>query len=126
VQAIKKPVITAHVTPAKKPAVASVKKVAPKNPPKTVAATTETVNLKKPAWMVQLGSFKNKINAERLTNNLRAKGYKAFTLQGKGSSVTRVCVGPEFQQTKAATLAGKIAQDTNLRGIVMSYKPLEL
>jgi DedD protein len=80
----------------------------------------------KKGWIVQLGSFKNKLNAERLTNSLRAKGYKAFTIETKSNGQTRVLVGPEFRQVAAATLASKIQQDINMRGIVMTYQPLAL
>jgi cell division septation protein DedD len=89
-------------------------------------ATVKPANLKKGAWIVQLGSFKNKINAERLTNALRARGYKAFTQETRGNGQIRVCVGPEFKQFAAATLANKLAQEINMRGIVMAYQPLEL
>jgi cell division septation protein DedD len=91
------------------------------------SATPATVaDLKKSAWIVQLGSFKNKLNAERLTNSLRAKGYKAFTLETKSNGQTRVCVGPEFKQMAAATLASKIQSDINMHGIIMTYQPLAL
>jgi cell division septation protein DedD len=99
----------------------------------TTAAKADTnpsektiADLKKSASIVQLGSFKNKINAERLTNSLRAKGYKAFTLETKSNGQTRVCVGPEFKQMAAATLASKIQQDINMRGVVMAFQPLAL
>jgi DedD protein len=76
--------------------------------------------------VIQLGSFKDKNNAERLTNSLRAKGYKAFTFETKSNGQTRVYVGPEVKQVAASTLASKIAQEMSLQGIVLAYKPLEL
>ncbi len=82
--------------------------------------------LKKIAWVVQMGSFRDKNNAKRLTDSLRAKGYKAFTYETKSNGQTRVYVGPEGQQASASTLASKIEQEINMRGIVVSYKPLEL
>lgn len=84
----------------------------------------DLVKLKNSAWVVQMGSFKNKTNAIRLTNQLRAQGYKAFTREIR--STLRVYVGPEFKQASAATLANKIEQQMKLRGIIISYKPLEL
>jgi DedD protein len=97
---------------------------------KHVAATTddeaEIVAAKQTAWVVQMGSFKNKTNAERLTNTLRAKGYKAFTFETKSNGQTRVYVGPQFKQVAAATTATKIESDLNMHGIVVSFKPLEL
>jgi cell division septation protein DedD len=91
-----------------------------------VVTTTTTVTAKKLGWLVQLGSFKSKVNAERLTNSLRAKGYKAFTIQTKSNGQTRVCVGPEFKQVAANTIASKIAQEMKMQGIVMPYQAIAL
>ncbi|MDR3478687.1 MAG: SPOR domain-containing protein [Gammaproteobacteria bacterium] len=90
------------------------------------ATKADLTKLKKTAWVIQLGSFKDKHNAERLTNSLRAKGYKAFTFETKSNGQTRVYVGPEAKQVAASTLASKIEQDTNMRGIVLTFKPIEL
>jgi DedD protein len=101
----------------------SVKPSTPKHV--KVAQNDQDVNkLKSAAWVVQMGSFKNKTNALRLANQLRAMGYKAFT-QNRGNSM-RVYVGPEFQQASANSLATKIQQRINLQGIIVSYKPLEI
>jgi len=86
----------------------------------------DIASLKNPAWVVQLGSFKNKNNAARLTNALRSKGYKAFTYETKSNNQVRVYVGPEFQQVAAASLATKIEKDMQMQGVVLSYKPLEI
>src|SRR5579872_7488431 len=54
---------------------------------KTLAAMQSPINdnglanLKNPAWVIQMGSFKNKANALRLVNQLRANGYRAFIQQ---------------------------------------------
>ncbi len=82
--------------------------------------------LKKGAWVVQLGSFKSKLNAENLTNALRAKGFKAFTYATKSNGQTRVYIGPEFKQSSALALAGKVQTSLSMHGIVVPYKPLEL
>lgn len=79
---------------------------------------------KKTGWVVQMGSFKVRDNAERLANSLRSHGFKAFTHQVNSSM--RVYVGPEFKQAEASTLADKIQQQMSLHGIVVTYKPLEL
>jgi cell division septation protein DedD len=132
---IAKGVVTTTTTTAKaatKKHVAKIKKATPATETaKTVARNDSSTpataaDLKKSAWIVQLGSFKNKLNAERLTNSLRAKGYKAFTLETKSNGQTRVCVGPEFKQMAAATLASKIQSDINMHGIIMTYQPLAL
>lgn len=80
--------------------------------------------LKSSVWVIQMGSFKNKSNAIRLVNNLRSKGYPAFIQQIASS--TRVFVGPSAKQTSARTLASKIKSETQMDGIVISYKPLSI
>lgn len=91
---------------------------------KLVQSRKDLVKLKNTAWVVQMGSFKVKSNAEHLVNQLRAQGFKAFTKEVK--SAMRVYVGPEFKQASAASLADKIQQDMNMHGIVVPYRPLEL
>jgi len=92
-------------------------------------AAVKSAEFKQPAWAIQMGNFKNKENALRLTNQLRAAGFKAFTRDYKlasGKVRTRVFIGPEFKQTTALALSGKVEDKLKLRGIVVSYKPLEL
>jgi cell division septation protein DedD len=107
------------------------KNIEQKKPIQTAKATipAPAVNveqLKKSAWVVQIGSFKSKINAENLTNALRAKGFKAFTYATKSNGQTRVYIGPEFKQGSALALASKVQSAVNIHGIVVPYKPLEL
>jgi DedD protein len=122
----KTPLTTAAAKPVK-PAIP-----VPAIPVKTVAQTSvvktqpDLNQLKKIAWVVQMGSFKSKLNAERLTNSLRAKGYKAFTFETKSNGQTRVYIGPEFKQVSAVMVASRIQSDMKMHGIVVSYKPLEL
>ena len=95
--------------------------------PRNMARATEKFG--SPAWAVQLGSFKVKENAQRLTDKLRAAGFKAFTRElrsAKGAESTRVYVGPEFKQASAVKLSGQVQQKINMQGIVVPYKPLEL
>lgn len=85
--------------------------------------------LQNSAWVIQLGSFKNKSNALRLVNKLRAGGYTAFIQQFSTSmneGTTRVFVGPQEKEVSARLLASKLEKDLHLKGIVISYKPLTL
>lgn len=86
------------------------------------------INLHNAAWVIQLGSFKNKSNALRLVNQLRSHGYSAFIQQVSTTfgNHTRVFVGPESQQASARALANQLEDDMHIRGIVISYKPLNL
>ncbi len=85
--------------------------------------------LNKPAWIVQMGSFKNIANARHLTDKLRAAGFNAFTREiktAKGGVRTHVYVGPEFKEASAAKISRKIQHDLNLQSIVLPYNPLAL
>lgn len=84
--------------------------------------------LNKTAWAIQLGSFKNKDNARRLADKLRAAGYKAFMHEIKSSKSvqTRVYIGPEYQQASAEKLSSQLEEHMNLHGLVIPYKPLDL
>lgn len=80
------------------------------------------------AWVVQIGSYKSKENALRIVNQLRANGYHAFIQEISTSleKITRVYVGPEPKQTHAQTLADRLQSEMNLKGMVITYKPLTL
>lgn len=85
-------------------------------------------NLKTPAWVIQLGSFKDKNNALQLVNQLRANGYNAFIQEistAFGQS-TRVFVGPENKQVNARAIAERLQAEMDMHGIIISYKPLSL
>jgi DedD protein len=119
----KMPVVSTK-TPTKKVAIAKTMHIPASVP---AAAISENLgNLKKSAWVVQMGSFRNKGNALRLTNALRAKGYKAFTFETKSNGQTRVYVGPEFKQASASILVNRIKNEINLHGVIVAYNPLEL
>jgi DedD protein len=85
------------------------------------------MQLKQAAWVVQIGSFKQKSNALKLVNRLRAKGYRAFIQHvASGAGQTRVFVGPEHKQDSARLLASELQSEMKLHGIVISYKPFTL
>lgn len=85
-------------------------------------------DLHKRAWVVQMGSFKEKSNARRLADKLRSAGFKAFmhSVKSKKGEQTRVYIGPETKLVEASSLSKKIEHQLNLKGIIVSYKPLEL
>ena len=61
-------------------------------------------------WAVQLGSFSNQENAERLAADLRAQGYAAFLsqLSKDGDALHRVRVGPQKDRASAETVAEQL------------------
>ena len=74
------------------------------------------VEVQKPAasttgmWAVQLGSFSNKQNAEKLAADLRKQGYAAFLSQLKTGSETqhRVRIGPQKDRESAEEMAARL------------------
>lgn len=86
------------------------------------------LKLKSTVWVVQIGSFKDKSNALRIVNQLRAKGYRAFIqeISSAFNNTTRVYVGPEHKQAIAHELADRLQSEMHVKGIVVSYKPLSL
>jgi DedD protein len=61
-------------------------------------------------WAVQLGSFSNQANAERLAADLRKQGYAAFLSQLKTADGTlqRVRIGPQKDRASAEAVAAKL------------------
>ncbi len=63
-------------------------------------------------WAVQLGSFSNPQNAEKLAADLRAQGFAAFLSQLSTSSgeLHRVRVGPQKDREAAEAMAARLQQ----------------
>jgi DedD protein len=61
-------------------------------------------------WAVQLGSFSNKANAEKLAADLRKEGYAAFLSQLTTDSgqLHRVRIGPQKDRTSAESTAARL------------------
>lgn len=64
-------------------------------------------------WAVQLGSFSNQENAERLAAELRAAGFAAFLsrLSTDSGSLHRVRIGPQKDRESAEKIASQIGAD---------------
>lgn len=61
-------------------------------------------------WMIQLGSFASRANAERLVRELKARGYAAFLTESANGArkLYRVRVGPASDRATAQALAAKL------------------
>ena len=75
------------------------------------------------AWVIQVASFSDQQNADRLTKQLRAKGLDVYTRKSGGShtEVTRVYVGPEIDLNKAKKIQQKLQQKFKLNGVLKKY-----
>ncbi len=71
-------------------------------------AATSTTGM----WAVQLGSFSNKDNAEKLAADLRKQGYAAFLSQLETSNgvMHRVRIGPQKDRESAEAMATRLAR----------------
>jgi DedD protein len=78
----------------------------------TVPAEPEPEASETGMWAVQLGSFSNKENAERLAADLRDQGFAAFLSQLQTSSDTlqRVRIGPQKDRASAEAIAAPLAR----------------
>ena len=71
----------------------------------------EPVAVASGAWIVQLGSFSRRENAERLATEVKGKGFTVSVLGGGGASGTlfRVRAGPAADRATAEALAAGLA-----------------
>lgn len=77
------------------------------------------------AWVVQVGSFGAAANAEKMENNLQAKGFKAYTEKVKsGTGVAyKVYVGPKLSRERADAQKRAIDQALQLNTMVVRFFP---
>jgi DedD protein len=78
------------------------------------------------AWVIQVGSFSSRENAEKLVQQIRDMKYAAFMEQADvdGKTVYRVKVGPEVDRKLADKMLADLNKDLkplNLKGTVRSY-----
>ena len=85
----------------------------PDPPPSAAAVDVTATESATGMWAVQIGSFSNKENADRLAAGLREKGYAAFLSQVRtgGGELHRVRIGPQKDRDSAEAVAAKLASD---------------
>ena len=71
-------------------------------------------------WAVQLGSFSNQGNAERLAADLRKQGYAAFLsqLQTGSGALHRVRIGPQEDRDSAESVAARLRKSGHTGQVV--------
>lgn len=74
-------------------------------------------------WIVQIGSFSQRNNAQALRDKLIKLGYKSFVeASGQGTGqVFRVRVGPVDSRDKAEALRSRLNKQEKRNGLVMAY-----
>lgn len=126
----------AEMTPAEQPPMGATGATAPpaEGPPPSDAAaavhkTPETVvenvenSVGVAAWVVQLGSFASRENAQALNEKLRRAGFRAFVepLQQNTGTIYRVRIGPELKRSDADAINDRLKKDLQIEGIVVHY-----
>jgi DedD protein len=85
----------------------------------TPATQPAAANAGSAGWMVQIGSFANRANAERLAQELRGQGFRVGVSRGSGGRrLYRVQVGPAHDRSAAEQLAAKLRADGHKGAIV--------
>jgi DedD protein len=84
------------------------------------AGETPAVTSATGMWAVQLGSFSNQENAERLAASLRDQGYAAFLsqLQTASGALHRVRIGPQKDRESAEAIAAQLGKSGHTGQVV--------
>jgi DedD protein len=77
------------------------------------------------AWVLQVGSFTEKKNADALKNKLLAKDFPAYvkTFNVNNTLIYRVLVGPKINKKAMQQVAKNIDVMFRLNSLIMEYKP---
>lgn len=109
------------------PAAAPAREPAPAPPPKTGAdmPNKATAAVKPPAsgWVVQVGTFSNAANADRLGRKLRAGGQAVLAerVDLQSGRAVRLRVGPFPDRAAALKARERIRKDVGVQGVVLAY-----
>ncbi len=122
--------LTPEKSAPKEPAPASrtdIEKSAPtEKTPSVSVASKQTKAVAVPvarAWAVQVGSFKQKNNALKLRDTLRAQKYTAFVeaIRSNGTLVYRVRLGPYVSRAGAEKMREKLLAQQKMKGLVVKH-----
>ncbi|PCH61037.1 MAG: hypothetical protein COC05_02215 [Gammaproteobacteria bacterium] len=96
-----------------------------KSPEKLVATAPKTKQSVGQKWVIQVGSFSSKENAEVLRDRLKADNYKVFIdeVSSNGQLNFRVLVGPNADRTKLEPFKIKLEKLLSAPAIIKSYEP---
>lgn len=95
-------------------------KPAPKPEPKPAVASNAPSS-SAGGWAVQVGSFGDPANAERLQKELQGKGFAAYRIP-RGSKLTVVFVGPYKSSEIGESARSRLQQQVNIKGLLVRRK----
>lgn len=90
-----------------------------------LSKTLPEKTIAKEAWVIHLGSFKNKDNVAQLLKKLKAKDYIAFTkpIKTKQGILTKVIIGPELIKSAMVKKLPALYKLTGIQGKVAYFEP---
>lgn len=73
------------------------------------------------AWVIQVGSFSNEVNAEQFSEQLREAGFPAFVQSGTKNSkaIFRVRIGPELDKQRARKQRDEVVSKFDVEAIIL-------
>ncbi|BDY06108.1 SPOR domain-containing protein [Ferrimonas sp. YFM] len=82
----------------------------------------------KTGWTLQVGSFRNAKNVTKLVNELREKGFRAYSVPSRPveGKINRVFVGPDVSKSKLEKEQLRLAKATDLKGALVPYKATDI
>ncbi|NVK24023.1 MAG: SPOR domain-containing protein [Gammaproteobacteria bacterium] len=106
--------------------------------PKQQSATTEkpentgsqakpaATSFEKNAWVLRLGTFRNKPNVDALLSKLEDAGVTTFVkpVEAKAGTLYRVFVGPELDKSSLETAQKTLKDLTGLDGKITQFEPV--
>jgi len=80
------------------------------------------------AWVIQVGFFRSRSNAELLAKKLKNKGYVSHVYPSveQKDTLNRVVIGPELNRKKLDNVQQKVEKDTGLKVRVVQFDPLDI
>lgn len=89
----------------------------------SVAINSANVEQQLSRWLIQVGSFSQKENANTLRNQLRKQGFSAFieTDESTGQgTLYKLRIGPELDKKKAEEMKLRLEKKNNIKTILVS------
>lgn len=89
----------------------------------TVVTETKSDNeYQESAWIIQLMALKNADNAARLVEDLRKRGFTAFSK--RENDFTRILIGPDVSKEKLEPQLIELEKITGAKGQLIKFRPL--
>ena len=91
-----------------------------------IASEPTEQSFKDNAWVLRLGTFRNKPNVDALLNKLETAGVKTFVkpVEAKAGTLYRVFVGPELEKSKLEKAQQTLKELTGLDGKITQFQPI--